>query len=170
MKNYYLSLLFLFVNLYSFGQDKAVIKQQANIVAQATIKNDYATIIKYSHPSLIKMMGGRDKMLNVIKDAMEGMSSKGISIDSVWIGTPQKLFIAGKELHCLVPQQLSMKVPDGKLVSNSFLLAISIDKGANWTFLSLSNGINNKTITQLLPNFNQQLKIPEDSKPIFFED
>ena len=170
MKRSIYFLLFLFIPFLSVAQDKNVIKQQALIVAKATVTQDYATIIKYTHPSLIKMMGGSEAMFKLISSSMNKMSKQGIMIDSVVIGTPEEIFKAGSELHCLVPEGLLMTVPNGKLLSKSHLLAISGDNGLNWTFINVSSQINNKTITQLLPNFNQNLRLPEDTKPVFYKD
>jgi hypothetical protein len=170
MKQVIYLLIFLIIPFFSIAQDKNVIKQQALIVAAATKVLDYNTIIKYTHSSLINMMGGRDAMFKTIENSMGKMSAQGISIDSAAIGNPETIYIAGEELHCLVPQTIIMTVPNGKLVSNSYLLAISQDKGMNWTFINVSSQLNNKTITRLLPNFNQELKIPEDTKPVFYKD
>ena len=170
MKNPIYLLLFLALPFISVAQEKEIIRQQALLVAKATKALDFPTIIKYTHPALIKVVGGPDAMLIMIKKGMEALAIQGLSIDSVAIGTPEDIFKAGKELHCLVPEAIVMTVPDGKLISKTYLLAISGDNGTNWTFIEISDQINNKTITQLLPNFNQDLRIPENTKPVFYKD
>ena len=160
-----LYLLFLITPLLSIAQDKNVIKEQALIVAKATKTQDYATVVKYTHPSLIKMVGGNDAMMKLLTSTMKTVAEQGISIDSVSLDQPGEFFNAGDEIHCLLPQKVYMKYgTDKKIVGTGYMLAISSDKGLNWSFLNLTEGLNNQTITQLLPNFNQQLKIPTDSK------
>jgi hypothetical protein len=160
----YFGLLIVFPFL-SIAQDKNLIKQQAAIVANATKTQDFPTIVKYTHSSLIKMVGGTDAMLKLLTSSMNSIAEGGIEIDSVTLGEPGNFFKAGDEIHCLLPQKLIMKFgSDKKIITKGYLLAISNDNGSNWTFLNLSEELNNQNITTLLPNFNQELKLPTDSK------
>lgn len=164
MKNS-LYLFLLILPLLSIAQDKNVIKQQALIVAKATKMQDYATVIKYTHPALIKMVGGNDAMMKLLTTTMKTVAEQGIQIDSVSLGQPGNFFKAGEEIHCLVPQDVIMKFGnDKKIIAKGYLIAISNDKGFNWSFLNLTEELNNETIIKLLPNFNQELKLPTDSK------
>lgn len=161
---YYLLVTFLFISITSYSQDKSRIKQQALLVAAATKAQDYATVLKYTHPSLIKMVGGNDAMMKLLTTTMKDVEAQGIVIDSVILAEPGEFYKSAMEIHCLMPQKVYMKFGTGKMVANGYLLAISNDKGINWTFLNLTEGLNNQTITQLLPDFNQDLKLPTDSK------
>ncbi|MFD2162304.1 hypothetical protein ACFSJU_07855 [Paradesertivirga mongoliensis] len=165
MKHSIYFLLFLIAPFVSIAQEKNIIKQQATIVAKATKAQDYATVIKYTHPSLIKMVGGNDAMMKLLTTTMKTVAEQGITIDSVSLGQPGDIFKAGNELHCLLPQDVIMRFgADKKIVAKGYLIAISKDDGINWSFLNLTEELNNQTITTLLPNFNQNLKLPTDSK------
>ncbi|MEJ6979680.1 hypothetical protein WG906_04415 [Pedobacter sp. P351] len=158
-------LLFLIIPFLSFAQDKNQIMQQALLVAKATKDKDYATVVKYTHPSLIQMIGGNDAMMKLLATTMKTIAEQGISIDSVSLDPPGSNFKAGDEIHCLLPQTVIMKFKtDKKIIAKGYLLAISKDNGLNWSFLNLTEELNNQTITKLLPNFNQALKLPTDSK------
>lgn len=104
-------------------------------------------------------------MLKLLTSTMGSMNEQGIQIDSVKLGQPGNFFKAGNEIHCLLPQELIMKYgSDKKIITKGYLLAISSDNGLKWTFLNLSEQLNNQTITKLLPNFNQEMVLPTDSK------
>ncbi|MGV3706355.1 MAG: hypothetical protein ACO1NU_13350 [Arcticibacter sp.] len=157
--------LLLLVPILSAAQDKNLIIQQATIVANATKTLDSPTIIKYTHASAIKLAGGTDAMLKFLTSTMGSMTEQGVQIDSVKLGQPGNFFKAGNEIHCLLPQELIMKYgSDKKIITKGYLLAISSDNGLKWTFLNLSEQLNNQTITKLLPNFNQEMVLPTDSK------
>jgi len=97
------------------------------------------------------------------------MGQQGISFDKVIIGKPSKTVIAGDEIHCLVPQTVYMKVPKGKLKSETQLLAVSRDNGSNWFFIDAVS-LNKDNIKRVLPNYNFDLVLPTKSEPIFVSD
>ena len=144
---------------------------QAEAYAKSSVNKDYETVVKYSYGPFISMFGGKEKMVSMIKTTMESLTAKGITIESVTIGEPGKTYNTGTELHCLVPMKTFSKVPGGKQVLSSYLLAISGDKGISWTFLNLTGGgMNNDTITKLIPNFNQELRLPLITPAEFIKD
>jgi hypothetical protein len=140
------------------------IRQQAIEMADATVKGDYSLVYKYTYPRLVEFVGGEEKMKEVISKGMESLKSNGITIEKITIGEPEKIFVAGEELHCLVPEKMIMKINDGHLLVNSNLLAVSKDKGLNWYFVDCN--MDKDRLLQLFPNFNSELKIPEKQKPI----
>ncbi|MCY1518590.1 hypothetical protein D9M68_533110 [compost metagenome] len=160
MKTIFLISSLLVITFKCFSQNKELIKQ-ADTYAKASVNKDYSTIIKYTYAPFVKMYGGSEKMLSMLKGTMEILASKGILIESVSIGDQEKIYTAGAELHCLIPLKTISKVPNGKQILSTYLLAISADQGRNWTFLNLTGGaITNDTIQKFIPNFNQKMHIP----------
>jgi hypothetical protein len=144
------------------------IKEQVSELAKATLSNDYEKLIMHTYPKLIELMGGREKMKSVIISGMDNLKEKGISIEDVSFGEPGKIYKAGKERHCLVPEKIVMKIKGGHMIVNSYLLAISGDKGKFWYFLDCSNSKEN--LLPLFPNFNHKLIIPERQDPIIIKE
>jgi len=164
-----LTILLVFLTAAAFGQvDSNVIKEQAELTAKALLNDDYETLIRFTYPKVIELVGGRDKMISLIKNGKIEMGKQGISFESVIIGTPSKTVIAGSEIHCLVPQTVYMKVPKGKLKSETQLLAVSRDK-SNWFFIDAVN-LNKDNIKIVLPNYNFELVLPAKNEPIFIAD
>ena len=42
------------------------VKKQAKAMADAFIKEDYKTFLKFTHPTLIQVMGGENKMITLL--------------------------------------------------------------------------------------------------------
>ena len=165
-----LTFLLTFLTTLTFAQvDSDVIKEQAELTAKALLNDDYETLIKFTYPKVIELVGGRDKMISLIKKGKIEMGQQGISFDKVIIGKPSKTVIAGDEIHCLVPQTVYMKVPKGKLKSETQLLAVSRDNGSNWFFIDAVS-LNKDNIKRVLPNYNFDLVLPTKSEPIFVSD
>ena len=165
-----LTFLLTFLTTLTFAQvDSDVIKKQAELTAKALLNDDYETLIKFTYPKVIELVGGRDKMISLIKKGKIEMGQQGISFDKVIIGKPSKTVIAGDEIHCLVPQTVYMKVPKGKLKSETQLLAVSRDNGSNWFFIDAVS-LTKDNIKRVLPNYNFDLVLPTKSEPIFVSD
>lgn len=142
------------------------IKKQAEIAAKALVDGDYETLIKYTYPKLIERMGGKDYFMNIINAGKAQMASQGTTLEKFTIGTPSDVVKAGNELHALVPQTLTMKVKNGKMKTDGYLIAISKDNGSHWFFLDTST-LNMENIKMILPNYNMALVIPEKKPPTF---
>jgi hypothetical protein len=108
-------------------------------------------------------------MISLIKRGKIEMGQQGISFHKVTIGEPSKTVTAGNEIHCLVPQTIYMKVPKGKMKSETQLIAVSRDNGTNWFFIDAVN-LNKDNIKSVLPNYNFDLALRTKTLPIFIAD
>jgi hypothetical protein len=158
-----------FLLLLPFGlyaQDTATVKRQAGLFAHATFKGDVAIIIAGTYPKLIELSGGKEQMQQLITERMEELKKQGITSFEGTVGTPGKIYQAGTQLHCLIPEQIILKTAAGRYLARSYLLAVSEDKGESWTFLDVGN-MPADVLHRLLLNFNDELKIPAPVKPEF---
>jgi hypothetical protein len=163
------TIFLLIISATCFSQtDFIKLKEQADETAKATVDGNYENIIQYTHPNLLKMMGGREALLNILETAMEEVKKQGITIESVKLGEPGASVQAGEEIHCLLPQTVIMKYGDKRMKSEGHLLCISQDKGLNWFFLDMS-GVDMSNIKSILPNYNFDLKLPEKKAPEFID-
>jgi hypothetical protein len=163
------ALLFSIFTHVAFAQSPTVIQQQAQLTADAFIHGDYTTSTKHTYPKLVAGMGGQQQLIQKLKQGMNQMTAQGISFKDVAIGEPGTIYHAGTKLHSLIPQTLKLKVNGGTLVSTSYLIAISSDKGKSWSFVDAAK-ITNANVKKLFPNFNSQLVIPPVNKPVFYKD
>ena len=150
--------------------DTNILKTQATEMAESFMKEDYATLAKYTYPKIVELMGGKDNMIAILKKGVEDMQKKGVTFKSVSV-TPTSLKAkAGKEIHTIVAQTIVMGVPGGTLTSNSYLLAITADNGKTWRFVDTAQMTDMDKIKSVFPNYNPDLKIPKKDPPIFNKD
>ena len=157
----------LYIN--AFAQHEEKIKSDAEIMVKATLNNDFKTLAQYTHPTLIRMMGGTDAMIALLNKSMAEMKSKGASIVDGIIGQPGKIIEIGKNLYSVVPQKVIMQSNGTKFFTNSSLLAISENKGESWYFLNVGSD-NDENIKLLLPEISGKIDIPKGTKPIVITD
>ncbi len=167
---FFLSLFFFVCNGQTRNIDYSnTIKKQAEMMSQLLLKKDFISFCKYTYPKIIDMMGGKQKMVEVMENGTKEMQSSGVEFLHVTIGEPSKIITIRNELQCTVPQTIEMKVPNGRLISKSTLIAISIDNGKNWYFVDTS-GKDIETMKKGLPNLSGELIIPEKTQPTFYKE
>lgn len=153
-------LIVIVTNVYSQSNNDTALKVQAEKMAKAFMSNDFNIFIKYSNPQLVKMIGGSNKMIEVLNKSVVDMKSKEIIFESITFSEPTKVIKSGKELQSTIQQITKVKTPTGGVMSISTLIAISTNNGVNWTFVDTSNK-DMATIKQLLPNLSSSIVIPK---------
>ena len=160
-------IIFCFFIISCSIQNSAI--KQANILTNAMKTRKYEVTAKYTHPNIIEMLGGDKKYLQILAKGGKEMKNMGISYESIELGKPSGTVVAGNELHCLIPETITMKLKEGKMVSKSHLLAVSKDKGKNWTFIEVAM-LDDETVKKVLPNYNTELKLPKMEEPNYIKD
>jgi hypothetical protein len=151
---------FIFVfSSRGFGQDaiKENIKADAQKMLSAFKTNDYSILVKYTHPKIIDLMGGKEEAPKIIKQMMENV--EGLESVEANNGEVLQLLDTGDEMQAVIPQLLVMKIQGRIFSSKNHLIGISSDKGMNWTFFD-GNGFSEKAIREMFPNLSKDLVIP----------
>ncbi|MFD1143578.1 hypothetical protein ACFQ4C_20795 [Larkinella insperata] len=146
-----------------YGQ---TIKKQAETMGQSLLKKDFNTFVQFAHPSILTMAGGKQKMIEGLTQGMKAMETQGGGILNVAVGEPSTILTTKDGLQCTLPQVIDLKVPNGKLVSKSTLIAVSTDKGSNWYFIDTS-GKDLATMQKVIPSLSSELVIPPAEEPKF---
>ncbi|MBS1740268.1 MAG: hypothetical protein JST88_06975 [Bacteroidetes bacterium] len=162
MRFLFTSLLLIFSTL-SFAQNK--VKEQAKQMANALLQKDYASYINYTYPSIVKEMGGREKMISAIENQMKSMEPTA-QILSIDFGQPSSVIQEREELQCTIPQQMVLQTPQGKVQTQSTLIGISKDEGNHWYFVDIGDRDLNAVRTSL-PNISRKLILPKPEPPQF---
>lgn len=167
-KNICIIIVLVSLNCFSQNIHSNTILTQVNEMGQSFVKKDYKTLIKYTHPKIMQLMGGREKMIGIIKNQLESAEKQGITFADAKFGEPSELYTVGKELQCTIVQSLELKAPNGKLIANATLIGFSQDGGKNWVFLDPSQGLDK--LRTILPNISNKIVIPAKEQPQFYPD
>lgn len=153
------------------ADDAALKKTVAGKVEEmnnALINGSFAKIVDLTHPKVIEMAGGRDKMIAEIESTMKQLKEKGVEFRSAKLGDISDPAAGGDDIFVVVPFDLELKAPGGKLRQKTFVIGISPDKGKAWTFVN--GDLDAKSVKQMLPNLPDALKLPERQMPKFEKD
>jgi hypothetical protein len=174
MKSLYFILLFSATFLYSVAQkpafDEISAKESMQKSAEAMVelfsKGEFKDYIKYIHPKIVQMLGGKEKMVVFLEKQIGGMKDDGFVFKTVSVGTPSKILSSQGELQSIIPQTIELENPDGILTTKSSLIGISKDSGKTWHFIDAGS----KTLSELKKVFktlSNDLVIPVKKEPTF---
>jgi hypothetical protein len=117
---------------------------------------------------MIKMAGGKQKLIEVLQNSLAGMKAEGYRIVSTTAGAPLTILKVGDELQAILPVAQVIDVPakHGELHSKSAMLGTSRDGGKSWRFMNV-DGLTREDIKQVVPTLSPKLKVPAHTEPTF---
>jgi hypothetical protein len=155
-----LLILILLNNVALLGNDhSAKIKETAETMIEYYLDGNYEKYSEFVYPKLIEMFGGKETFIKTAQKETEALLNDNFKLIDIEILNPQKIYPAENELHCLVPQNLMFESPNGKLLLETYLIAISKNNGNNWYFIDIAN-FNKENIKNILPNYNENMILP----------
>lgn len=166
--------LFVFItNAQHYTQQITNVKEQAKTMAQALIKRDYPTLMKYINvngfPKGKLNVMTPAKVLKTIQTADSQMIKQGIAIKAIQFGDVLSILKAGYELQCTLEQTTETKMQFGKVITKSTLVGVSTDNGVTWKFAD-ATGRDKLDMKKLLPNLSDKLLFAKQTSPQFIMD
>lgn len=165
MKNILCVCITLFCAAACFAQPaNTIIKTQAMDMAKALLRKDFPAFVKYMHPKIIALAGGKDKLINRMDTMNVTAAQFGAEIKKVLIGNPSNIIHYKNELQATVPQTTEMVSGFGSVTFETSLIAISPDEGKHWYFIDTSV-YNVKDVQKAMPDLSPDLVIPPAKPP-----
>ncbi|MFD2202740.1 hypothetical protein [Shivajiella indica] len=151
------------------AQIETSIIEAAHAYARAQINSDVESILKFTYPGLIEQAGGYESMKNTWKKIQQNQIEKGIKMQDFKVQEPIQHTRSNGEVHALVPVVTTSKVPGGRLISESVLIAVSDTGNDNWFFIETTS-IDEGNVGKVLENWDGTLVLPFKKAPVFKED
>jgi len=145
-----------------FSQTKTDALRDAKIISKATLNMDFETVLNYTLPSVLDMMGGKDAALNVIKATFEGMETQGFVFEKANINGVSEIVKEQGQYRCVIEGYNQMIMSGQRVSSKSYLLGIYNEADNFWWFIEAKQLKNDALVDKILPNFKTKLDIPED--------
>ncbi len=172
MKNILSAIVSLFICSFIFAQPpaadsvaKANAEKQATKMAQLLLKKDYKGFSAYTYPSIVKMMGGLDKMAAYMQKSFKSMEAEGFTIDTVTIKDCSDIKHTATQFQCTLTEVIELSYTKGKLIQQSSLIGISNNKGVSWTFID-THGASLAQLQKTVKELSNTLVIPVQPKPV----
>lgn len=146
---------------------RALIKNRAEACGNAMQAGEYDKVAELTHPKVLEALGGKKKAAETMRSVIDDMEIQGISIESYTIGEISEIVSEKDNQFAIVHTVMKMKAPKGRLSQNSFLIAVSPDKGKSWTFVD-GNAID--ALKQSGFPLPSGLKLPAVEEPVLTPD
>jgi hypothetical protein len=135
------------------------LQAQAEESGRAFLEGNYERLADYTYPKLVELIGGREKLLEVVRKEVEEMKAEGFAPLSSVPSAPTQVLRVGGQTYAVLPLKFKMRAPDQIYVSDSFMIAVSDDDGKNWKFLSGAS-VGEAQLKILLPDAAGKLRLP----------
>lgn len=145
-----------------FAQTKEDALKDAQMAAEGTLSEDFDTVLKYTLPEIIEVMGGKENAKNTIVQTYDTMKSQGFKIEKAEILEVSEIVKEQGQSRCLVKSYNVMVMSGQRLKSTSHLLGIYDDNAKHWKFIEAKQLKNPGLTRQILPDFKTEMDIPDD--------
>ena len=142
---------------------------QAQLTCQATVDEDYETVLKFTLPAVIELLGGMDMALITVGDMMSSMSENGTTVVS---SKATELVAFGQEegeYRCVIQNKIDIKTPGGIIKATNYIVGIFDQDASQWHFIEAAQLKNPQMKAMVLPDFETKLNIPENTQEIVKE-
>ena len=150
----------------SAQQFSSKIKVSAMEMSRALIAKKSSVFLQFMHPSMVKLAGGKVQLSAITDSALTVFEQFGGKISKISYGNPSEVVEYKKTMQSVLPQSTFLTSPLGDVELSSSLIAISTDKGANWTFID-TNIFGIDKIKSVMPDISPLLVIPKSAPPKF---
>ncbi len=126
------------------------------------LKNkDYAIILSKTYPALITLTGGKEAFQTLLKNNRINSDQQGMRTQKIEINKPLDNVIAGDEELCIIPTRLSIMTSKNLGEVNGSMIAIRSLNEQKWTYLNGAQTKNPTMLLTLLPEWPDNLILPE---------
>ncbi|HRV54757.1 MAG: hypothetical protein R2802_08085 [Flavobacteriaceae bacterium] len=141
---------------------KAWALKNAQTTSNATLSGDYRTVLQYTLPSVLEMMGGMESAVALLEETFAGMKEQGFAFEKAEVVNVSDIVFEQEEYRCYVECFNQMKFNGMRIKSKSYLLGIYNQENDLWYFLEAKQLKNLVLANEVLPDFETNLVIPDD--------
>ena len=156
----------LIVSAALADEHSAAIEESYKKVVDATFAREYETMADYTYPGLLELMGGREQMVQLVRDTMDQLDARGIAITKRELLSVSAVVKGGDELFAVLTTTAELSTPEGMIRQKAASIAISGDDGNTWTYVDVGR-LESDRLLQIVPNLPPALVIPPGVEPEF---
>jgi len=140
--------------------ETAIVQEDTRNMLKAVYQADIDTILGYTHPKIIALMGGLPKTKAVLGAAFEKLKSVNMKLESFEFPGPP-IFLEGEVNRFVIVPTKSLISMNGKRVESlNYQFGIQKKGGATWKYVEGSR-INKDSVSVFFPDFPKDFVFPE---------
>ncbi|WP_027380620.1 hypothetical protein [Chryseobacterium daeguense] len=131
---------------------------QLQLLRKFFLQKNYEEFANFIYPEVIKISGGKAKMIQMTKSSIAKMENDGFYFSDLKFKDPSNFIKRNNETQFTITQEIIMKTPKGKMLAEYTMIGISVDNGKNWKFIDTS-GKSKEMMIKYFPNLSKDLII-----------
>lgn len=114
------------------------LRAEAQRCASAMLAKDPDVAIPCMNPRSIEALGGVDAAKQILASKRKQMDESGASFEGVIVGNPARSVTVNGREFTLIPEELRIRVKEGTLRQNAYMLAVRDPGAKTWTFFDVA--------------------------------
>lgn len=140
-------------------QDIDRVQQDVKAISLATYSADVDGVLRYTHPTVIKMLGGMEAARRTLQETSVKFKSVGLRLESLMFPRPPEFLDGGGRRFAVVPTLSIISASGQRVESLNFLLGVVEPNTSQWTYVDGSR-INKAIVQKLFPGFPASYEFP----------
>lgn len=132
------------------------------------ISKNFDQAVDFTYFNIVSSAGGRASMLDILKEERQNLKSQGIVVTDYLAQEVLQTIEHEEEIHCIVTQEVTLKIGSDRFRGKEYVLAISSDKGLSWTFVELKSQ-DLESLKHFVPFYSEEMTIPQSEDFIKFD-
>jgi hypothetical protein len=146
----------------SCDKERGAVLKGAQALATASQKSDSKAIVKLSHQSLLDIVGGPERLLEMTDKGFSDLAARGLKLERAKLGKPTTTHAAGARSVCFLPREMTYNIAGKRTTRVGFFIAVH-DGAAKDSWKYLDGDAVAKTpelLQQLLPGLPEKIELP----------
>lgn len=143
-------------------KEKAALLEEAKLAQDAMNRGDLEAMMKYEHPAVFKLAGGKDEFEKQAKASLEMLKTLGVKYVKTDFGDPTDTYDAGDNIVCFLPRTSLLDTNGKKVKSQGYWLAARTKGDTVWRFVDGAGIEANKDLLWMMfPDLPKDIHLPE---------
>jgi hypothetical protein len=141
------------------SEDKTV-QADVNEMLDATYTGDADTLLGYTHPKIVEMLGGEAQAKATLETALANIQSSGMELESLEFPQAPTFLETDEHRFAIVPTLSVISVNELRAESLNYQFGVQEQGATDWKYIEGSR-INQDNVRSLFPDFPADYKFPE---------
>jgi hypothetical protein len=137
-----------------------VVQRDVKRLIDALYAGDVDTVIGFTHPTIVRMMGGAQPARAATQQALQQVSNLGMKVEELSFPKPPQFLEGGGRKFAIVPTLMIISANGQRIESLNFQLGVLDSPSTSWKYVEGSR-VNKQNVQTLFPGFPADYDFPE---------
>lgn len=161
--------IFLGFNHFSYSQSEIDVQDAVAAYFNAKLCEDYETMLGYTYPDVVEKAGGPENVRKALIQIQDNQKKKGFILQEYKTKPALQQVVTGEETHAIVPVTTVSKVPGGKVITETNVIAVGTEKNTRWYIIE-TTALDDANVSKVLASWDNTMLLPFKKAPVFIED